>query len=60
MVGCWDEKSTIQWVNLNLYPEAAQTMLDYVKAAPAAADAPEALMTAARILERDGRFDDAA
>ncbi len=56
----WDEKSAIQWVNLNLYPEAAQTMLDYVKAAPASAHAPDALMTAARILERDGRFDEAA
>jgi soluble lytic murein transglycosylase len=56
----WFEKSTIQWVNLNRYPEAAQTLLDYVAAAPTAGDAPEALMTAARILERDGRFDDAA
>lgn len=56
----WFDKSTIEWVNLNQYPQASQTMLDYVKAAPAAADAPEALMTAARILERDGRFDDAA
>jgi len=56
----WFEKSTIEWVNLNRYPEAAQTLLDYVKAAPNAADAPEALLTAARILERDGRFDDAA
>jgi len=56
----WFEKSTIEWVNLNRYPEAAQTLLDYVKAAPAAADAPDALLTAARILERDGRFDDAA
>ena len=56
----WFEKSTIEWVNLNLYPQAAQTLLDYVSAAPDAPDAPEALMTAARILERDGRFDDAA
>ena len=56
----WFEKSTIEWVNLDRYPEAAQTLLDYVKAAPAASDAPEALLTAARILERDGRFDDAA
>jgi len=56
----WFEKSTIEWLNQNRYPEAAQTLLDYVKAAPGAADAPEALMTAARILERDGRFDDAA
>jgi soluble lytic murein transglycosylase len=56
----WFEKSTIEWVNMNRYPEAAQTLLDYVKAAPAAADAPEALFTAARIQELDGRFDEAA
>ena len=56
----WDEKSNIQWINLNLYPDAAQTMLDYVTAAPASTHAPEALMAAARILERDGRFDQAA
>jgi soluble lytic murein transglycosylase len=56
----WDEKATIQWTELNLYPDAAQTLLDYVKAAPNTGHAPEALMTAARILERDGRFDEAA
>ncbi len=56
----WTEKANIQWVNLNLYPQAAQTLLDYVKAAPTASNAPDALMSAARILERDGRFDEAA
>lgn len=56
----WDEKASIQWFNLNLYPDAAQTLLDYVKAAPTSSQAPDALMSAARILERDGRFDDAA
>lgn len=56
----WDEKSSIQQYDLNLYPQAAQTLLDYVKAAPNTAHAPEALMTAARILESDGRLDQAA
>jgi len=56
----WFEKSTIEWFNMNRYPEAAQTLLDYVQAAPESAAAPEALLTAARILERDGRFDEAA
>lgn len=56
----WDEKSSIQQYDLNLYPEAAQTLLDYVKAAPNTGHAPEALMTAARILESDGRLDQAA
>lgn len=56
----WDEKSSIQQYDLNQYPQAAQTLLDYVKAAPNTAHAPEALMTAARILESDGRLDQAA
>lgn len=56
----WDEKSSIQQYDLNLYPQAAQTLLDYVKAAPNTAHAPEALMIAARILESDGRLDQAA
>jgi soluble lytic murein transglycosylase len=55
----WFEKSTIEWFNLDRYPEGAQTLVDYVSRAPAAADAPDALFAAARILERDGRFDDA-
>ncbi len=55
----WDEKSYIQRYDLNLYPQAAQTLLDYVKAAPNTAHAPEALMTAARLLESDGRLDQA-
>lgn len=59
-VDAWYEKSTIQWLNLNFYPDAAQTMLDFVRVAPNSPHAPDALMTAARILERDGRFDEAA
>jgi soluble lytic murein transglycosylase len=55
----WDEKATIQWLDLNLYPDAAQTLLDYVKASPTSSGAPDELMSAARILERDGRFDQA-
>jgi soluble lytic murein transglycosylase len=56
----WEEKSNIQWYRLNLYPEAAQTLLDYVVAAPTSSQAPNELMRAGRIYERDGRFDDAA
>ncbi len=56
----WDEKATIQWVDLNMYPQAAQTLQDFVAADPKAAQAPDELMSAARILERDGRFDQAA
>ncbi len=56
----WEEKSNIQWYRLNLYPEGAQTLLDFVAAAPASPQAPDELMRAARVYERDGRFDDAA
>ena len=56
----WEEKSNVQWYRLNQYPEAAQTLLDYVTAAPGSSQAPDELMRAARIYERDGRFDDAA
>jgi len=55
----WNEKSYIQWVYLDQYPAAADTLLGYVKAAPSSTQAPDALMSAARILERDGRFDQA-
>lgn len=56
----WEEKSNIQWFRMNLYPEGAQTLLDYVAADPASSQAPGELMRAGRVYERDGRFDDAA
>lgn len=59
-VDAWEEKSNIQWYRLNQYPQAAQTLLDYVAAASVSSAAPDELMRAARIYERDGRFDDAA
>ena len=59
-VDAWEEKAALQWYRLNQYPEAAQTLLDYVAAAPTSSQAPDELMAAARIYERDGRFDDAA
>jgi len=49
----------IQWYYMNLYPQAAQTLVNFVKAVPTSPLAPDYLMTAARILERDGRFDQA-
>ncbi len=58
-VDAWNEKAYIQWVYLNQYPAAADTLLSYVKAAPSSTQAPDELMSAARILERDGRFDQA-
>lgn len=56
----WNEKATIQWQDLNLYPDAAATLETFAKSAPTPNDAADALMTAARLLEEDGRFDEAA
>ena len=59
-VDAWEEKAFLQWYRLDQYPQAAQTLLDYVQAQPSSGQAPDELMSAARIYERDGRFDDAA
>jgi soluble lytic murein transglycosylase len=56
----WDEKAYAQWAYLDDYDGAAQTLLDYVAAAPESTQAPEFLFMAARILERTNRLTDAA
>jgi soluble lytic murein transglycosylase len=56
----WDEKAYIQWAYLDLYPEAAQTLLDFVNQAPADPSAPAELFEAGRILERNNLLDQAA
>ncbi len=56
----WNEKATVQYQDLSLYPDAATTLETFAKSAPTPNDAADALMTAARLLEEDGRFDDAA
>ncbi|HEY5902366.1 MAG TPA: transglycosylase SLT domain-containing protein, partial [Anaerolineales bacterium] len=59
-VQAWEDKAEIQWVNLDLYADAAATLTDYVALYPASASAIDYLMGAARILERDNRLDQAA
>ena len=59
-VQAWEDKAEIQWVNLDLYADAAATLTDYVALYPASASAIDYLMAAARILERDNRLDQAA
>ncbi len=56
----WDEKAYTQWAYLDAYPQAAQTLLDFVAAAPSAAEAPQALFDAARIYERNDSLSKAA
>ena len=54
------EKSFLQWSQLNDYDGAVKTLLDFVAQVPNATEAPEFLVTAGRILERDNRLDAAA
>jgi soluble lytic murein transglycosylase len=56
----WNNKSDTQWAYLNQIDAAAQTLLDYVKAAPSSPDVPQFLLTAGRMYERANQLDDAA
>lgn len=56
----WDDKSDTQWANLNQTDAAAQTLLDYAKAAPSSPYVPQSLLTAGRMYERANQLDDAA
>ncbi len=56
----WNQKAFLQWSVLGDYNGAAQTLLDYVTVAPNASDAPDFLLNAGRIYERDNQLDLAA
>jgi len=56
----WREKSFLQWTELNDYTGAVKTLTDFVAQVPNATEAPEFLLTAGRILERDNRLEEAA
>jgi len=56
----WFDKAYTQWAYQNQYPQAAQTLLDFIALQPAAAEAPDYLMTAARLFEQSGRLEEAA
>jgi soluble lytic murein transglycosylase len=55
----WGEKSDIERYNLGAYNVAAKTLLDFVAGAPNSELAAEYLMSAARIYERDAKYDEA-
>lgn len=59
-IEAWSEKADVQWFNLGLYPNAAQTLLDFVSSVPTNSATVEYLMRAARIYERDDRLEEAA
>jgi soluble lytic murein transglycosylase len=56
----WTQKADIQWTNLEDAKAATDTLLAFVKAAPASDQAPVALMTAASIFEQDRQLELAA
>ncbi len=56
----WSDKAYTQWFYLGDYRNGAQTYLDFVDAAPTRPEAVDYLMSAARLLERDNRLDEAA
>jgi soluble lytic murein transglycosylase len=56
----WGEKAFIQWFHLGLYPNAAQTLLDFVATVPNTSSAVDYLISAGRIYERDDRLLEAA
>jgi len=59
-IEAWREKSFLEWTVLGDYDAAAKTLFDFVTQVPNAAEAPEFLLTAGRILERDSRLEEAA
>ena len=56
----WNQKADTQWNNLNDSKGATDTLLGFVKAAPASDQAPGALMRAASIFEQDNQLEQAA
>lgn len=59
-IDAWREKSFLQWSVLNDYDGAVKTLTDFVLQVPNATEAPEFLVTAGRILERENRLEEAA
>jgi soluble lytic murein transglycosylase len=56
----WTQKADTQWNNIHDSKAATDTLLAFVKAAPASDQAPLALMNAASIFEQDSQLEPAA
>lgn len=56
----WTDRAKVLWSNLDNYQEAAQSLLDYVKAYPNNSNAPSNLNYAARIQDWDNQLEAAA
>ena len=56
-IDAWNEKAFLQWSVLGDYDAAAQTMLEFAALVPEGSNAPEFLLGAGRIYERDNQLD---
>ncbi|MFZ5884787.1 MAG: tetratricopeptide repeat protein [Chloroflexota bacterium] len=56
----WEQKGFLEWAVLGRYDTGAKTFLDFVAAAPTSSSAPNFLMNAARVTERNGKLAEAA
>jgi soluble lytic murein transglycosylase len=56
----WQEKAFLEWAVQGEYAAGAQTFLEFVSTVPTSSSAPDFLMSAARVTERDGRLEEAA
>ena len=59
-VDAWNDKAFLQWAVQGDYPAGAQTLLDLASQIPGSTYAPEALMDAARVLERNNKLAEAS
>jgi soluble lytic murein transglycosylase len=60
MVDAWEEKGYLEWAVLGDYDSAIETFLSFVATYPASSSAPDFLMSAARVMERANRLEEAA
>ncbi len=55
----WGEKAFVEWYHLGSYSVAAKTLLDFVNNVPNSELSADYLMSAARIYERDAKYEEA-
>ena len=56
----WEDKAFLEWAVQGEYEAGTKTLLDFVAAVPTSSSAPDFLMSAARVTERDNRLEEAA
>lgn len=59
-VDAWEEKAFLEWAVQGRYDLGVKTLLEFVSTVPSASAAPDFLMNAARVMERDSRLEEAA